>query len=86
MVKIIGYILLLLSCLMWGLIFITPWLDFSKSQIAVITTVLIIAGEILFYVSIIIIGKSFFFFFKNKLKFWKTKTNDTNLPRHNGQK
>ena len=86
MVKIIGYILLLLSCLMWGLIFITPWLDFSKSQIAVITTVLIIAGEILFYVSIIIIGKSFFFFIKNKLKFWKTKTNDTNLPRHNGQK
>ena len=86
MVKIIGYILLLLSCLMWGLIFITPWLDFSKSQIAVITTVLIIAGEILFYVSIIIIGKSFFDKIKNKLKFWKTKTNDTNLPRHNGQK
>lgn len=86
MVKIIGYILLLLSCLMWGLIFIIPWLDFSKSQIAVITTVLIIAGEILFYVSIIIIGKSFFDKIKNKLKFWKTKTNDTNLPRHNGQK
>jgi hypothetical protein len=79
MVKIIGYILLLLSCLIWGLIFIIPWFDFSKSQIAVITTVLIIAGEILFYVSMIILGKSFFDKIKNKLKFWRTKRNDTNL-------
>ena len=79
MVKIIGYILLLLSCLIWGLIFIIPWFDFSKSQIAVITTVLIIAGEILFYVSMIILGKSFFDKIKNKLKFWRTKKNDTNL-------
>ncbi len=79
MVKIIGYILLLLSCLIWGLIFIIPWFDFSKSQIAVITTVLIIAGEIFFYVSMIILGKSFFDKIKNKLKFWRTKRNDTNL-------
>jgi len=81
-VKIIGYILLLLSCLLWGLIFIIPWLDFSKSQIVVITTILIIAGEILFYISIILIGKSFFDKIKNRLKFWKKKANNNNLPSH----
>ncbi|TAL63586.1 MAG: transporter suffix domain-containing protein [Bacteroidetes bacterium] len=73
MIKIIGYTFLLFSCLLWGLIFIIPWFDFSKSQIAGITTALIIAGEILFYVSIIFIGKSFIDKIKNKLKFWKTK-------------
>jgi hypothetical protein len=79
MVKIIGYILLLLSCSIWGLIFIIPWFDFSKNQIAVITTILIIAGEILFYVSMIILGKSFFDKIKHKLKFWRTKRKDTYL-------
>jgi len=73
MTKLIGYIIFAFSCLVWGLIFIIPWLGFSKSQIAGIITVLIIVGEITFYISIFLIGKSFYAKIKSKLIFWKKK-------------
>lgn len=60
MVKTIGYILLLISCISFLMILIIPWLGFSKIQIAGITTGLIIAGEILFYLSLFILGRSFY--------------------------
>ena len=62
------------------MILVVPWFGFSKIQIAGITTGLIIAGEILFYTSLIILGKSFFDKIKSKLKFWKVKSNDTGDP------
>jgi hypothetical protein len=65
------------------MILVVPWLDFSKVQIAGITTGLIITGEILFYTSLIILGKSFWEKIKSKLKFWKVKPNDPNLPKQN---
>ncbi len=80
MVKTIGYILLLISCLSFLMILIIPWFGFSKIQFAGITTGLIIVGEILFYLSLFILGRSFYDKFKSKLKFWKVKTNDPNLP------
>lgn len=80
MVKTIGYIILLISCLLFLFILIVPWFGFTKIQIAGITTGLIITGEILFYLSLLILGKSFYEKIKNKLKFWKTKNNNTNLP------
>jgi hypothetical protein len=86
MIKIIGYILLLISCTSFLLILIVPWFHFSKSQIAGITAILLIIGEILFYLSLFILGKSFFDKIKNKLKFRKTKTIDTNLPAPGEQK
>jgi len=73
-VKTIGYILLSISCISFLLILIVPWLGFSKIQIAGITTGLIIAGEILFYLSLFILGRSFYEKIKSKLKFWKAKT------------
>jgi len=85
MIKIIGYALFLLSCLLWALVFIIPWFDFSKSQIAGILTVLIIAGEITFYLSIIILGKSLILKMKSRFKFWKAKTGDTNFTEQNTQ-
>jgi hypothetical protein len=81
MVKIIGYILLLISCLSFLMIVIVPWLGLSKIQIAGITTGLIITGEILFYLSLIILGRSFYDKIKSKLKFWKAKSNDPYLPK-----
>jgi len=68
------------------LIIVVPWLGFSKIQIAGITTGLIIAGEILFYVSLIILGRTFWDKLKRKLIFWKKKTNDPNLPKQNDLK
>ena len=83
MLKTTGYILFLISCLSFIMIFIVPWLGFSKIQIAGITTGLIIAGEILFYTSLIILGKSFWDKIKSKLQFWKVKSNDTIPPKQN---
>jgi uncharacterized membrane protein YbhN (UPF0104 family) len=74
MIKIIGYILLAISCLLFVLIIAVPWLNYTKATLAVITTVLIITGELLFYGSILIIGKDFILRLGSKLKFWKTKT------------
>jgi hypothetical protein len=59
---------------------VVPWLGFTKIQIAGITTGLIITGEILFYLSLFILGRSFYEKIKSKLKFWKAKSNDPNLP------
>ena len=80
MAKIIGCILLLISFLLWGLIFIIPWLDFSKSQIAGTTTILLIIGEICFYISVIMLGKPFLNKIKNKLIFWKIKDKTVSNP------
>jgi hypothetical protein len=73
MLKITGYVLLTISCISFILIFIMPWFDFTKTQIAGITTILIIIGEVLFYVSIFILGKAFYARIKEKIFFWKPK-------------
>ena len=78
--KTFGFIILAISCLAFLLILIVPWFGFSKIQIAGITTGLIIIGEILFYLSLFILGRSFYDKIKSKLKFWKTKASDTNPP------
>ena len=80
MLKITGYILMILCCLSFISILIVPWFGFSKAQIAGITAGLIIAGEIMFYLSLFILGKSFYEKIKNKLKFWKKKTRDSDTP------
>jgi len=86
MIKIIGYILLAVSCLLFIMIPIVPLFDFTKAQMAGISTALLIAGEILFYLSLFILGRSFFDKIKAKLKFWKAKPADMNLPDQNEQK
>lgn len=68
------------------MILIVPWIGFSKIQIAGITTGLIIAGEILFYLSLFILGRSFYDKIKRKLKFWKVKTNDPNFTKQDDLK
>lgn len=85
MAKLIGYILFATCCLLFGLILVVPWLGFTKSTIAWITTALIVAGEILFYLSIFLIGKSFIIKIKNKLMFWKTKSINNPLPEQSEQ-
>jgi multisubunit Na+/H+ antiporter MnhE subunit len=82
MLKTTGYILLIISCLSFLMILVIPWLGFSKIQLAGITTGLIIAGEVLFYLSLFILGRSFYDKIKKKLKFWKTRTNDVELPEN----
>jgi hypothetical protein len=80
MLKTIGYIILVISCISFLMILIVPWFGFSKIQLAGIMTGLIIVGEVLFYLSLLILGRTFYDKIKSKLKFWKTKTNDPDPP------
>jgi len=55
--KIIGYISLALSLIAWGAIALLPFIDISKGQVVGATTFLIIAGELLFWASVVLLGK-----------------------------
>ena len=57
-----------IAILIWLMIPVVPFLGFSVGKIAGITTVLIIAGEITFYLSIFLIGKEFLVKIKNKFR------------------
>jgi hypothetical protein len=86
MTRLIGYIIFAFSCLVWGAILVIPWLGFSKGKIAGIITVLVIVGEITFYVSIFLIGRSFYDKIKSKLAFWKKKPKDITIEEQEEQK
>jgi len=86
MSKIIGYVLLAMSCLLFGLILVVPWLNATKSTMAWITTALFISAEVLFYLSIFLIGKSFIVKLKNRLLFWKKRSIVNPLPEQIDQK
>jgi len=68
MAKLAGYIILGISILIWLMIPVVPFLGFSVAKIAGITTGLVIAGEITFYLSIFLIGKEFLVKIKNKFR------------------
>jgi len=75
LIKISGYILLTISCLLFILIPAVPWFNFSAVQKGGITAGLIIAGEITFYLSIFILGRSFYEKIRNRLRFRRSKEN-----------
>ena len=69
--KILGYIIFGISMVCWGLLLVVPFMGFSTGRLAGISTALIIAGEITFYLSIFLIGKEFLIKIKNKFRFRK---------------
>lgn len=78
--------ILAVSCCLFILIPVVPWFDLRAAQIAGITTGLLIAGEITFYLSLFILGREFYEKIKSKLKFWKPKTRNTDLtPEHHNK-
>ncbi len=68
MKKLIGYILFILSFVVWVIIALLPFFDISKVQIASFTTILLIAGEIFFWLSLMLLGKDFLAKIKNFFK------------------
>jgi len=56
---IIGYILFVLSFVAWALIALLPFIDITKVQVAAATTFLLISGEVLFWFSLVLLGKEF---------------------------
>jgi hypothetical protein len=73
MLKITGYVILILSILLFLSIPVIPFLGLSGGKIAGITTGLFIAAEVTFYTSLIILGRTFYEKLKSKLRFWKSK-------------
>ena len=82
MIKILGYSLFVLCCLAWLMILVIPWLGFSKGETAGIITGLIIFGEVTFYVSIVMLGKTFYNKIKEKFRF-RRKTKEKDDPEGN---
>lgn len=74
MIKTVGYTLFVLSCLAWLIILIIPFLGFSKGQTAGVITVLIIIGEVTFYFSILLLGKTFYNKIREKIGFRRKKS------------
>jgi hypothetical protein len=73
MIKTLGYILFIVCCLAWLMILVIPWLGYSKGETAGIITGLIIFGEATFYVSILMLGKTFYNKIKEKFRFRRKK-------------
>lgn len=78
-IKLTGFIVLGISCTLFILIPVIPWLHFTAGQKAGITAGLLIAGEILFYLSLFILGRAFFDKIKSRLKFWKSKSKGSDV-------
>lgn len=77
--KITGYAILAVSCILFILIPVVPWMGFSVKASAGIAAGLLIAGEILFYLSLAILGRSFLGRIKGWLRFWKVKSGDPDV-------
>jgi hypothetical protein len=77
--KIAGIVILSISCILFLLIPIVPLLHFSVAQKTAIGAGLLIAGEILFYLSLFILGRSFYDKIKNRLKFRKHKDDSKDI-------
>jgi hypothetical protein len=74
MLKLAGYTLLTISAISFLMILVIPWFGYSKGEIAGIITGLIIIGEVTFYLSIFILGKTFWEKIKGYFRFGKEKT------------
>ncbi len=57
--KVAGYCLFVLSFVAWIAIAALPFFDLSLSAVAAISTGLIIAGEVLFFLSVLMLGREF---------------------------
>jgi len=55
--KILGYILLVLSCVAWGAITTLPFFPISVGQAAAATTGLIVLGEASFFLGVLLLGR-----------------------------
>lgn len=76
LIKPLAYTLFVISTIAWIMVFVIPFLDFSLAQTAGIITVLIIVGEITFYVAILLLGKPLWHKIKQKFTDYLKQKND----------
>jgi len=66
--KKIGIIILIISFILLGFLFLVPFLPVSLSQKGIITGVLLVSSEISFWLGGFILGKEFISKLKNRFK------------------
>lgn len=67
--KSLGWLLIAVSFVLWGLIAVVPFLGFTGAEIAGITTALVIAGEVTFWLGLLLAGRDAWE--RIKRVFWK---------------
>jgi len=66
----LGIIIMALSILIWFAIFIIPFTNLSLAYKSVTITVLVILGEITFYLAVFLLGKTIWNKYKEKIRNW----------------
>jgi len=61
-----------LSILIWFAIFVIPFTNLSVAYKSVTITVLIVLGEVTFYLAVFLLGKTIWNKYKEKIKNWFT--------------
>ena len=80
MIKTLGYILFAICTVSFLSILVVPLLGFTGKQVAKITVALVVIGEVTFYLSLLLLGKTFFEKIRSKLKFRKSRSDKNNEP------
>jgi hypothetical protein len=68
MKRIVGYLFLVLSFGVWGVIVVFPFTRMSVSNIALFTTILAVSGEVLFVMSLALLGREVWEYIKSLFK------------------
>jgi len=77
--RITGFTILGISCVLFLLIPVVPFMGFPAAKTAGIAAGLLIAGEITFYLSIFILGRSLWEKLKSRFSFPGKKKKETGL-------
>jgi hypothetical protein len=84
-IKTLGYILFIVCCLAWLMILVIPFLGYTKGETAGIITGLVIFGEVTFYVSILMLGKTFYNKIRERFRLRRNKPeNGDNVEKPEG--
>ncbi|MGY0694672.1 transporter suffix domain-containing protein [Virgibacillus sp. FSP13] len=85
--KRVGIFLIVLSCILYGVAFIIPFTTLPTSTKVIITPLLVVLGEIAFWVSCIIVGKELMKRYRKHLNpvKWFKKSKDENTEYRNAE-
>ncbi|MCJ8314319.1 MAG: transporter suffix domain-containing protein [Saccharospirillaceae bacterium] len=81
--KIAGLIVIV-AFLLWGAVLLIPFIDvLDITQKAAVVTFLIIAGEVLLWLGVLLVGREVIVRYKSKLfpKNWFKKSKESNSPK-----
>jgi hypothetical protein len=84
--KTLGITLFIISLIFWFILFSLPLLPYKGKVLITIGTICLILGEVLFYLSVFVLGRELYAKYKTQLnpRNWRKKTNQS-LENPKGQ-